>query len=190
MAKLNRAFDPQAHSTEQRERTEYQDLPNGDYELEVIEADVNPTAKGNGEYIKAKYSVLRPEKFKGQWIWDIINIDNPSAEAQRIGEERLAALCRAMGHDETVGDTDELLLRRFTARVEMGKPSKNNNPKTGQPYPAKPEVRKFYFPDEGDVPEPSVEESKAPANDNQPATAPAASTAAPAAAPKRSWQRR
>ncbi|WP_247877613.1 hypothetical protein [Brucella pituitosa] len=90
----------------------------------------------------------------------------------------------------SVEDTDDLLFKSFTVRVALGKPSKD-----GQ-YPARAEIKKYFFPDENNVPEPSIDAqqpaaaAQRPANDNRPAAANNNKPAQPAkAAGSRPWSK-
>ena len=174
MAQLGQRFDASAIDTESRD---YEELPNGIYQFETTEAEVKPTANGNGTILKITDTVIAPEAFKGRLLFSNINIENANAVAQEIGQRDLAMRCRALGLTG-VDDTDELRLIAFTAKVGLGKPSKD-----GQ-YPARAEIKRFYYPDQGDIPEPAVDGPAA--NDNRPApraATPAARPAPAAAAP-------
>lgn len=61
---------------------------------------------------------------------------------------------------QEVEDSEELHFKAFTAKIGLGKPSKD-----GQ-YPARAEIKRYYFPDQGDVPEPAID-AEQPANDNR-----------------------
>lgn len=161
MAQLGQKFDATAHDTEQRD---YEELPNGVYELEVEASDVAPTKDGRGTILKTTMTVLRPEECAKRKIFNNYNLENPSAQAQEIGRKQFAALCRAIGVSE-VEDSEELHFKAFTAKIGLGKPSKD-----GQ-YPARAEIKRYYFPDEGNVPEPAIDaaQPKPAANDNRPA---------------------
>lgn len=177
MAQLGQKFDATAHDTEQRD---YEELPNGTYELEVEASDVTPTKDGRGTILKTTMTVLRPESHAKRKIFTNYNLENPSAQAQEIGQRQFASLCRAIGVGE-VEDSEELHFHAFMAKIGLGKPSKD-----GQ-YPARAEVKRYYFADEGDLPEPAIDDNQpkaapAPANDNRP------TAAAPAkAAGSRPW---
>lgn len=159
MAKLGQQFDATAHDTEQRE---YTPIPDGDYALEVLESDVVETKSGMG--LKLTYQVTEGD-YEGRRIYGFMNIANESAQAQEIGQKELASLCRAIGLP-MIEDSEELHFKRFEAKIGMGKPSKekeddgrgNMVPK----YPARNEIKRFYFPDEGGAPKPQA------ANDNTP----------------------
>ena len=162
MARLGNTFNAQDHDTEQRD---YEELPNGTYLLEIEASDVAPTKAGNGTILKTTMVVIAPEQLKGRKLFGSYNLENANAEAQRIGQSQFAALCRAIGVD-TVEDSEELHFRSFTAKIGLGKPSKD-----GQ-YPARAKIKKYEFPDLGPVPEPAIDASQpakapAPANDNR-----------------------
>lgn len=164
MAKLATRFDASAHDTTQ---SDYSELPNGIYELEVESSDVAATKDGRGTILKTTMVVLRPEDFAKRKLFNNYNLENASAQAQEIGQKQFAALCRAIGVD-SVEDSEELHFKAFTAKIGLGKPSKD-----GQ-YPARAEIKRYYFPDEGNVPEPEIDAEQpkvVAANDNRPAAA-------------------
>ena len=187
MAVLGSKFDATQHDTTQ---SDYSELPNGIYKMEIEASDVVPTKDGGGTILKTTNVVVEPEDFKGRKLFNNYNLENKSAQAQEIGQKQFAALCRAIGVSE-VSDSEELHFHTFTVKVGLGKPSKD-----GQ-YPARAEIKRYYFPDEGDVPEPAIDADQpkpAPvaANQNrQPAAnqnaRPAAATAA--AGGKRPWSK-
>lgn len=83
---------------------------------------------------------------------------------------------------QEVEDSEELHFKAFTVKIGLGKPSKD-----GQ-YPARAEIKRYYFPDQGDVPEPAIdaEQPRPAANDNRPAARVAGNDNRPAAG-KRPW---
>lgn len=175
MAALGKKFDATAHDTTQ---SDYAELPNGVYKMEIEASEVKPTSAGDGTILKVTNSVIEPEEFKGRKLFNNYNLENKSAVAQEIGQKQFASLCRAIGVSD-VEDSEELHFRAYTVKVGLGKPSKD-----GQ-YPARAEIKRYYFEDEGNVPEPAVdaEQPKAApvaANNNQ---RPAANQSAPAAKP-------
>lgn len=161
MAQLGQKFDATQHDTEQRD---YEELPNGIYKMEMEASDVTPTSKGDGTILKTTNVVIEPEEYAGRKLFTNYNLENKNAQAQEIGQRQFASLCRAIGVGE-VEDSEELHFRAFTVKVGLGKPSKD-----GQ-YPARAEFKRYYFPDEGSVPEPAIDDNqpKKPANDNRPA---------------------
>lgn len=181
MARLGSTFNAQDHDTEQRD---YEELPNGVYSLEIEASDVVPTSTGSGTILKTTMVVLAPEEFKGRKIFNNYNLENANAQAQEIGQRQFASLCRAIGVD-AVEDSEELHFRAFTAKIGLGKPSKDGK------YPARAELKTYYFPDQGALPEPAIDATQptrqAPANDNRAAPAAAQQPARAAAGGARPW---
>src|SRR5690606_27553861 len=117
------------------------------------------------------------------------SLEHNSAQAQEIGKRQFASLCRAIGVSD-VEESEELNYHAFTAKIGLGKHSKISQ------YPARAEIKKYYFPDEGNVPQPSTDANQPaaqarPANDNRPAAAnsnkPAPAAAAAGGQKKRPW---
>lgn len=179
MASLGKKFDATEHDTTQND---YAELPNGVYLMEIEASDVVPTKDGKGTILKTTNVVVEPEDYKGRKLFNNYNLENQSTQAQEIGQRQFAALCRAIGAD-AVDDSEELHFRKFTVRVALGKPSKDRQ------YPARAEIKRYYFPDEGNVPEPSIdaEQPKVAANDNKPAVTAATKSAAAGAGARRPW---
>lgn len=169
MAQLGATFNAQEHDTEQRE---FSNIPDGDYSLEVEASELKVTKDARDVVIKQTlklvYRVTEGE-YENRKIFGNMNLENPSEEAQKIGQRQLASLCRAV-ELPTIEDSEELHFRSFRAKVGIGKPSKEKDPDGNPVYPAKSEIKKFYFPDEGEVPASKAAPTK-PANDNQASTA-------------------
>lgn len=200
MARLGTAFNAQEHDTEQR--NDYPELPNGIYRMEMTASDVIPTSKGDGTVLKTTFTIIEPDEFVGRLLFNNYNLENPNPQAQEIGQKQFASLCRAAEVLE-VEDSEELHLRPFIAKVGLGKPQYEKvngvvqKDASGNPiekYPARAEIKRYYFPDSDDMPTPAIDANQPaaaatpkPANDNRPAAAsrPAAAAAQPAA--RRPW---
>lgn len=184
MASLG-GFNPQDHDTEQ---TEYPELPKGTYVFEVESAELDIKEKGVREGLKIVYAVVEPGELEGRKMFDYMNLNHPTPIAQEIGNKTLAKLCRAgeiMPEDGQDMQTDDLKFKKFTASIGWGKPSKTKNADGTPEFPAKMEIKKWYFPDQGKVPEAEVEEA---ANDNTPKSKPAANdNAKPTASGSKPW---
>lgn len=164
------SFSSAGIDTTQRS-TDFTPLPNGIYRLEITESKLNENTVKKSVGLKLAYDVLEPEEYKGRKIFTYINIENASAKAQEIGQIELARLSRACGLKQDPEDDEDLKLLTFTAKVGMGKPSDEKNADGTPQWPAKNEVKEYYFPDEGDVPAAKVTTVAAPANDNRAAPA-------------------
>lgn len=189
MAALGQRFDATAHDTTQ---SDYAELPNGIYKIEIEASEVKPTSAGDGTILKVTNVVIEPEDYKGRKLFNNYNLENKSTIAQEIGQKQFASLCRAIGVQE-VEDSEELHFKPYFVKVGLGKASKD-----GQ-YAARAEIKKYYFEDEGALPEPAVDavqpatapatKATKPANDNRPAAANqnAKPAAAAAGGARRPW---
>lgn len=196
MAALGKKYVAGDVTTEQRD---YSDLPAGIMEFEIEASEVvetGPEDARTGNGLKYTANVRAPAEVEGRKFFGFINLENQSAEAQRIGQEEFARLRRAVGVDE-IDDSEELHLKPYLVKLAMGRPSKKVNSDGTPKYPAKMEVKTYYFPDQGNLPEPALDavqsvKAKPPAaNDNRQAAAnqntKAAAPAAAAGVKKRPW---
>lgn len=187
MAVLSTAFKPTEHNTEQ---TDFEDLPAGVMDFEIEASDVVETGPENartGSGMKYTANVLAPAEVEGRKFFGFINLENVNADAQRIGQEEFARLCRAIWGDdvpEEVTDTEDLHFHRYRVKLGMGKPSKKKNADGTPMYPARMEVKRYYYPGDETMPDPGLDAAQPakPANDNRAAARPAANQNTPAAA--------
>ncbi len=103
MANLGTTFDPEQIPEDERS---FDVLPAGTYEAQVIESEIADTKRGDGKMLNVTWEITAGP-FEHRKVWDRINIQNPSAEAQRIGQRRLADMCEAMGTG-AIKDSEEL----------------------------------------------------------------------------------
>jgi len=192
MAALGKTFRPMDHDTEQ---TDFELLPTGIYQLEVTASDIKEQEGGTA--MNATIEVVAPEEYHKRRFFIWIDTDSDDPKKQADGQRDLARLSRAMfGADapESIDDSEEFHFHTFTALVE-------NSPagvsKAGKPYRAKNRIKRYYFPDEANMPEPAIDATQpaaAPAtrpvaaNNNQRPAANQNASAAPAkAAGARPW---
>lgn len=189
MAQLGQKFDATRYDTD-KQGGDYEELPAGVYQFEIEASDVvetGPEEKRTGKGLKYTANVLAPDEYEGRKFFGFINLENVNAQAQEIGQKEFACLCRAIGIAE-VNDSEELHLHSYTVKLGLGKPSKKKDANGNPLYPARMEVKKYYYPDTGAVPEPAVDDNQPasvakPANDNKPAPAKQAA----AGGKKRPW---
>lgn len=155
MAKIGVRVEATEEGTEQRSG-DFPNLPNGVYSLEMEAGDViqkNENTPQHSITVKMTAQVVSPEEFAGRKVFVNYNIQNPSAQAQDIGNRQFQCLIRALGLTEVPDDdTDNLLFRSFTASIGMGKDSKTKNTDGTPEYPARNEIKRYWFPDQGDAP--------------------------------------
>lgn len=65
------------------------------YKLMVTDAVYKATKKGNGTGINLTFEIVEGQ-YIGKKIFAWLNLENPNAEAQQIGQGELSALCRAI----------------------------------------------------------------------------------------------
>ncbi|PKR88398.1 hypothetical protein CXZ10_15385 [Pleomorphomonas diazotrophica] len=92
-------------------------VPPGDYQAEVVESAVLPTASGRGETLKLVFEIGAGD-FRGRRVTEWLNIVNDHATAQRIAQEMLARLCAAAGL-AGIADSDELHRIPVMIRVDI-----------------------------------------------------------------------
>ncbi|WP_051228763.1 DUF669 domain-containing protein [Pleomorphomonas oryzae] len=92
-------------------------LPKGDYQAEVVESVIVPTASGSGEILKLTFEVIAGD-FRRRRVVEWLNIVNDHATAQRIAQDRLARLCVAAGL-AGIADSEELHGIAVVIRVDI-----------------------------------------------------------------------
>ena len=100
-------------------------IPAGIYEALICDSEVRPTRSGNGKGINLTFEILSgPHKGRKVFAW--INFQHPKAEAQRIGQEELARICKAVGVGK-LDDTAQLhnLPMMITGAIDMDDQSRN-----------------------------------------------------------------
>lgn len=169
MANLGFNFDANEVEPDTGGRSE--PVPEGRYVLQVVDSDVVENAKRTGSVLKLTIEVF-DGALKGRKMFESLNIQHESVQAQEIGQKQLSALCHAAGV-AAITDSAELHYQPFEADVGI----EPESPKPGGgTYAAKNRIKKYHF-----------GEAAAPAGKAAPratqAAAPAASTGS------KPWQR-
>lgn len=76
--------------------TDFEPLPAGKYLAVITESQMKPTKSGAGHYLEMTFQVI-DGPFKNRLLWSRLNLDNPNAQAVRIAQGELSAVCRATG---------------------------------------------------------------------------------------------
>lgn len=108
----------------------FDNLPPGDYAMQVIESEAKDTRNGDGRVLALTWEVTEGEHTSRK-VFQNINYKNPSAKAQEIGRRDLDAVTFATGITR-LDDTDDLLWKPCLVRVKI-------TPAKGE-YQAKNEV--------------------------------------------------
>lgn len=92
---------------EEVEPSQFDALPAGTYIAEVTESDVVVPNGGRGKMVKLTLDVTEGE-YAGRKIFDNLFIQHENSDAQRIGQQRLAALCASCGIRGPLHETEAL----------------------------------------------------------------------------------
>lgn len=89
------------------ETTSREPVAPGVYEAVVTESEMRPTKSGGGMGVNLTFEIISEGPAKSRRVWMWINYQHPNVEAQRIGQEELARLCKAVGIGN-LEDTEQL----------------------------------------------------------------------------------
>lgn len=113
-------------------------IPVGDYVAIISESDLKDTKSGSGKFLQLKFQIVEGE-YQGRIIFDNLNIMNSNDTAQKIAQQALAAICKAVGV-LTPSDSSELHDKPMTIRVGIrpakGDYAESNNIKSYKPLGA------------------------------------------------------
>ena len=178
MAYLGETYDTDALPVSDRPDN-FEPLPPGWYDVQIISAELKMTKAGNGQYINLRYDVTGPTH-AGRVIWGKLNIRNASPDAERIGRQQFGELLRAIGLPR-VEDTDQLIGHALSIRVATT-PAKGD-------YEAKSEPKAYRAlgsapasapnPQRGMFPPPPTQAAASASTQSAPAPAAASSGAPP-----------
>lgn len=94
-------------------------IPSGVYLAHVIESDVKALKSGNGTALALTFQVMQGP-YANRKVWASINVRHSNAEAERIAQSQLSALCHAVGVIN-LQDTTQLHMRPVNIRVKIRK---------------------------------------------------------------------
>ena len=108
-------------------------LPAGLYTVEITAADVKPLKSGRGTGLYLEYTVIDPAPHARRKVWQSINIQHESPQAQDIGLRELSNLCLAI----SIENPDENSMFQKVLRIRTNvKPAENG-------YEARAEVKGY-----------------------------------------------
>ena len=171
MADLGETFDPE--TVPERENN-FDPLPAGLYTVHITESDVVDLKSGNGRSLVLTFDVI-DGLFQGRKLWDRLNIQHTSQEAQAIAQRALADLFLATATAPS-RDSEDLHFKPLLARVAIDGKDPNYAPKN---------VIKAYKP----LTQAAPATKAAPRQAAAPAARQAAAPRTPPAAGNRPWAR-
>ena len=98
-------------------REDFTPLPAGEYRVVIVDSDMKPTKKNDGQYLEVSYEVIEGE-YKGRKLWSRHNLDNPNQKTVEIAQRELSAICHAVGILQP-RDSQQLHNKPLSVRVEF-----------------------------------------------------------------------
>jgi hypothetical protein len=100
----------------------------GWYHAEITDAEIKATKGRNaGKAASFEYTILDPQ-YKGRKLFDNVNVQNASAQAQEIGQRQLSAICHATGIIQ-VSDLAAFIGKQLQIKVKTRKASEDEKAK-------------------------------------------------------------
>lgn len=122
MADLGFDFDP---STVPADDRNFDPLPPGQYEAEIVASEVRDTKSGNGRLLALTWKIVRGPH-EGRQIWQNLNIQHDNAQAQDIGQKQLRGVCDAIGV-AAIRDSEDLHFKPAIITVGVQKNDASRN---------------------------------------------------------------
>ena len=111
------------NATEQKEMTNFDPLPAGEYLARIVESEVKPTSAGTGHYLQLVFQIMSPG-FDTRKVFNNLNLDNPNEKAVDIANRELGAICKAV-NKPVIQDSQELHGLPMTIKLKVTPPSAN-----------------------------------------------------------------
>jgi len=100
-------------------------LPDGKYEVVIVNSDIRQTKAGTGEFIEVEMQVIGGDH-AGRRLWERYNVANTNKIAEDIGRAQLGGLCTALGV-QNMTDTEQLHDIPFVVGVELDRKDETRN---------------------------------------------------------------
>ncbi len=99
----------------------FEPIPQGEYTLVCVNAEINENKKGTGEYIKCEFEVDGGEQ-NGRKVFHMFNIKNENVKAVEIGLGQLKTFLKMAGkNDSGINDVNELIGLKSNAVLKIRK---------------------------------------------------------------------
>jgi len=113
-----------APPSEKELQSSYDDtpIPEGTYQVEISKGVMGDNAAGTGSWLRLHYTVLQGEQSNREFV-EFFNVHHKNPQAEKIAKEELSRLCRAVGIDGTLEDSEDLhgLELMVDLKIEQGK---------------------------------------------------------------------
>lgn len=75
---------------------DFEPIPPEKYQAVITESEMKPTKAGTGHYLQLTFQIIEGP-YLNRLLWARLNIDNANAQARKIAQGELSAICRAVG---------------------------------------------------------------------------------------------
>jgi hypothetical protein len=123
---LGSAFD--SSTIEPSAPRDNEPLPAGVYTVEITNAEVKELSTGKGQGLNLEFTVIDPEQHARRKVWQMLCIVHSNEQTQQIAQSQLSALCRAIGINGVLDDTDDLFQRMVRVRTKVRAAQGNYGP--------------------------------------------------------------
>lgn len=121
MGNLNFNVEP---ASEKELQSSYDDtpIPAGTYHVEVSNGVMGDNSAGTGSWLRVHYTILDGEQSNKEFV-EFFNVVHKNPQAEKIAKEELSRLCRAVGINGTLEDSEDLhgLELLVDLKIEVGK---------------------------------------------------------------------
>lgn len=104
------------------------------YTVVISDGEIKPTGDGSGKLFAFELTIMEGP-FAKRKVFDRLNIENPSAQAQEIAQQQLSAICHSIGVIRFT-DVQELFNKPFIAKVGLD-PKREDPDQPGKWYEAR-----------------------------------------------------
>jgi len=101
-------------------------IADGNYNAVIIGDRVVDTKKKDGKMLEIKWQIIDEGPFQGETIIDRLNIQNPSIQAQNIGQGQLKRICGLCGVTYPPQNTDGLVGKPINIKIVTEEFKSNN----------------------------------------------------------------
>lgn len=113
MAKLDYEYNPD----EIEPGNDFSAFEAGEYRAMIEGSDVAELKSGKGVGLNLKWKLSDGQPNAGRVVFQLINYQHESAQAQLIGQQQLKAICEAVGHSGLLEDSE--VLHNVECRVRI-----------------------------------------------------------------------
>lgn len=106
----------------------FEPIPAGKYAVQIIESDSVALKTGNGESLNITLEVIEGD-FAGRKVFDRLNYLHTNQIAQRIGQQGMKSICKAVGFEGHLSDSEVLHGIPLVAKIVIEQKDQNYEPK-------------------------------------------------------------